>query len=221
MAPVTAGTCRLGDLRPDSVQFREERQFEGLLQEGSTAGAAGSRLHADGPLDRAQVPETPQLEIIFKIHQFLTGLVGRPVVRRVLVDVLEQRHKLRREFVGTGNVACQDRGRNVIPLPGKIGEEFVVDAGGVQQLFQHRVRFGIGLENREHLAVFVAEHELHGAVLAGLETGGVAQEAAELRILRGGQGGQDGPLLRQCLLDVLDPGNSLERGAQVISPEPL
>ena len=92
--------------------------------------------------------------------------------------------------------------------------------GASRSSSQHGVGLGVGFEHRQHLAVLVAEDELDGAVLAGLEAGGIAQEAAELGVLGGRQGGQHGPLLGEGLLDVLDPGDALQRGAEVVGAEP-
>src|SRR3712207_9584756 len=49
---------------------------------------------------------------------------------------------------------------------------------------------------------------LHDALpILRLEAGGVPQRPAELGVLARGEGGQDGPLLDQRALDVLDPGD--------------
>ena len=138
----------------------------------------------------------------------------------VLVDVLEHRDQLGAELVGLGDVPLQQRRGNVEALALEVGEEVVVDARGFEEFQQHRVGLGVGFEHRQHLAVLVAEQEFDRAVLAGLEPGGVAQEAAELRVLGGCQGGQHGPLLGQGLLDVLDPGDRLQRRAEVVGAEP-
>ena len=47
----------------------------------------------------------------------------------------------------------------------------------------------------------------------------VDEEAAELGVLGGGERGQHRPLLGQRLLDVLDPGEALERGREVVGPQ--
>ena len=63
--------------------------------------------------------------------------------RGVLVNVLEQRHQLRAELMGPGDVAFKDGQRHLEALPCQVGEEFVVDAGGVEQFLQHGVCFRI------------------------------------------------------------------------------
>ena len=92
--------------------------------------------------------------------------------------------------------------------------------GAFSSSSQHGVGGGIRFEHRKHLAVLVAEDELHRPVLAGLEARGIAQEAAELGVLRGRQRGQDRPLLGEGLLDVLDAGDALERGAEIVGAQP-
>ena len=74
-------------------------------------------------------------------------------------------------------------------------------------------------EDAEHLLVLVAEGELDRAVLHRLEARGVAERSAELRVLGGGEGREDRPLLRHHVLDALDPGHPLQCLAQVIARE--
>src|SRR5687768_10738698 len=209
----------LANLRPYSKQLREEREFEGLLQERHTAGAAGPGLHSDGPLHGAQVPEPPQLEVVLKVHELLAGLVSAPVVGGILVDVLEQRNQPGRELVGAGDIAAEELGGDVVALPVQVGQELVIDAGRLEDLGEQRVGLGVRFKHRQHLPVFVAQDEFHGAVLAGLESGGVPEEAPELRILRGRQRGQHGPLFGEGLLDVLDAGDALQGRTQIVCAE--
>ena len=67
--------------------------------------------------------------------------------------------------------------------------------------------------------VLVAEQELHGAVLRRLEARRRAQRAAELGVLGRRERGQHRPLLDERLLDVLDPGELLQRGRERVGGE--
>ena len=71
-------------------------------------------------------------------------------------------------------------------------------------------------EDREHLAVLVAELELDDPVLQRLEAGGGAEDVAELDVLGRRQRRQHAPLLEQLALDLLDAREPLLRGAEVV-----
>ena len=76
-----------------------------------------------------------------------------------------------------------------------------------------------GLEDLQHPLVLVAEDELDGPVLVGLEAGRVAEHAPELRVLAGRQCREDRPLVGDGAEDVLDPGQRLAGAADVVGVE--
>ena len=172
------------------------------------------RLDADGALHRLEVPEAPELEVLLQVDEFLAGLVRLPVGVRVLVDLGEHRHQLGVVAVRLRHVALQQGlDRHVVAGAGQIAQELVVDARRLERGRQQLLRRRVVVEDRQHPAVLVAEHELDRPVLVRLEARRRAEEAAELGVLRRGQRGQHRPLLGEAALDVLDPGQALERRA--------
>src|SRR3982751_1683628 len=77
------------NLGADIDQLGKERGVEALLEEGDAGGAAGAALEADHALDGLDVPEAPELEVLFDVDQLLAHVVLGPVGLRVVVDRLE------------------------------------------------------------------------------------------------------------------------------------
>ena len=75
---------------------------------------------------------------------------------------------------------------------------------------------GVGGEHAEHPGVLVAERELDGPVLRGLEAARVAQHAAELHVLGRRERREHRPLLGERALDVLDARDALQRGCELV-----
>ncbi|MBG9885165.1 hypothetical protein ABE10_00900, partial [Bacillus toyonensis] len=98
-------------------------------------------------------------------------------------------------------------------------QELVIERRALPLGGQEGEVVGLCAEHAQHPLVLVAERELHRSVLHGLESRGVAERSAELRVLGGGERRQDRPLLGQHLLDVLDAGDVLERRTQVVLRE--
>ena len=98
----------------------------------------------------------------------------------------------------------------------QVAQEFVVEGGGLKHLGEEGCGIRIVFEHTEHPTVLVAERELHCTILVGLEPGGTTQEATELCVLGGRERGEHRPLLCEGALDVLHPGNCLERGRQLV-----
>src|SRR4051812_18865831 len=68
---------------PHREQLGKEGQLEGTLQERDAAGATRSALESDDPLDRLQVAEAPELEVVLEVDELFARLVGGPVRLRV------------------------------------------------------------------------------------------------------------------------------------------
>ena len=178
------------------------------------------RLNADGALHGLEVPEPPELEVLLQVDQLLAGLVRLPVLVRVLVDRREDRHQVGVEPVRQGHVPLQDLGRHVVAVPGQVAQELVVDAGRLERLDAAApARPARRRRSTASGASLLPSSELDRPVLVRLEARGGAEEAAELGVLAGGQGGQHRPLLGQAALDVLDPGQALERRPQLVGGE--
>jgi hypothetical protein len=101
------------------------------------------------------------------------------------------------------------------------GEELVVEALLVQELVQHLLGGGVVVEDAQHVGVLVPEDELHRSVLPGLEAGRRRQEVPELQVLARRERGEDGPLLGELVLDVLDPREPFEGGLQLVLAQQL
>ena len=98
-------------------------------------------------------------------------------------------------------------------------EELVVDGGFLIEGRQQRVHLGVVIEHLEHLGVLVAEDELDRPVLPRLEARRALQVGPELRVLAGSEGGEHAPLLDQRVLDVLDAGQALQRGVELVGAQ--
>ena len=162
------------------------------------------------------MPVAPDLEVLLEVDELFAALVFLPVLLRVLVDDAEDIGQFLVEGVGDRFVSVEEPLRHRKTAPGQAGEELVVDARFLEVPLQGRTRLGFSVEDREHGPILVAEQELHGPVLPGLEAGGTSELVAEPDIFARRQSGEDRPLLGQGLLDVFDPGDALERGLQLI-----
>src|SRR5690606_25668437 len=203
------------------IQLGEEGQVERAAQERHAGGAAGAPLGADDPLDGLQVAEPPELEVVLHVHELLAHLVDTPVLLRRRIDAAEHVDEVLVELVRLRPVAVQHLGRHVVTLPSQPPQHLVVQTRLVQQLRQLGVHRRVVLEHTQHLGVLVAEQELDGTVLPGLEAGAGRQEGPELGVLAGGQRGQDRPLLGEHDLDVLHAGDPLERRLGLVGPDQL
>ena len=162
------------------------------------------------------MPEAPELEVLLKVDQLFAAFVFLPVLLRVLVDDPEGLQQLLVEGVGDAEVAIEQPGGHRESASGQAGEELVVDARLVEILLEPVTGLGLTVEDGKHRPVLVAQQELHGPVLPGLEPRSPSQMVAEPDVLTGGQRGQHRPLLGQGLLDVLDACDAFERGLQLV-----
>src|SRR6478609_2489714 len=216
---IPAAPRSLPDLGAHRIQLGEERQVERSAQEVDPPRPSGPPLVADGALDDLEVPEPPQLHVVLEVHELLAGLVDAPVLGRRGVHLAEDVDELRVEGVRQRPVPVEQRRRYRIPAAGEVAEELVVEARFAQQGVEEVVRRGVVVEHPDHLDVLVAEQELDGTVLPGLEPGAGREERADLRILARGQRREDAPLLDQHLLDPLDPRQPLQGRREVVGRE--
>src|SRR5581483_919364 len=75
--------------RPYFQKFRKEREVESLLQKRHAGRTAGTAAIADDAFYRLHVAETPQLEVLFDVHQLFREVIFRPETRGVFVDALQ------------------------------------------------------------------------------------------------------------------------------------
>ena len=78
--------CGLSKERPYFPEFREERAFKGSLQVSDAGRTAGTGLVTNDPFYRLHVAESPLLEPIFNVDQFLGELVQIKVVLRFAIN---------------------------------------------------------------------------------------------------------------------------------------
>ena len=76
-------------------------------------------------------------------------------------------------------------------------------------------------EDVDHARVALAERDLDQSVLVRLEPARRPEDVAELGVLGRGERLQDAPLVQQLRLDVLDPGEDLERALEVVLTDEL
>ena len=76
-------------------------------------------------------------------------------------------------------------------------------------------------EDVEDARVALAEGHLDQPVLVRLEAARRPEGVAELGVLGRGEGLQDAPLVQELRLDVLDPGEDLERALEVVVADEL
>jgi hypothetical protein len=171
------------------------------------------------PLHHLEVAEPPRLEVVLEVDQLLAGLVHAPVLLGGRVDGREGVDQLGVQPVGLRPVARQQRRRDGVPPPSQVSEVLVVQA----RLLQQGLELGLGGrvvgEHLDHVGVLVAEQELDLTVLRRLEAGRRGQERPDQCVLRRRHRRQHGPLVGQHVLDVLDPGEPLERGREVVATE--
>ena len=160
--------------------------------------------------------DSPEGELFFDVNEFLGHFVGIPILFGVLIDGFEDMYDLIVGFVGLGEVAFDGFGGDGEVLTVEEAKEFVVDGWGFEGFGEFGVGAGVMFEDSDGLRVFVSEQEFDGSVLRGLESGCVAEDAAELDVFGGGEGFEDGPLFVEHALDVFDAGENFETGAEFV-----
>ena len=124
----------------------------------------------------------------------------------------------RRRWGSEKSRSMQSAGTGVVAA-GEVAQELVVQARGLEHALQALVGGLVVAEDREHLAVLVAELELDDPVLQRLEAARGAEHVAELHVLARRQRGQHAPLLEQLALDLLDAREALLGRAEVVDGE--
>src|SRR5699024_10856061 len=61
------------DASADVEEYGKGGQVDCLLEDSASARAAGAAIHADDPLDRAHVPEAPELEVLLEVDQLFAA----------------------------------------------------------------------------------------------------------------------------------------------------
>ena len=199
-------------------QFREEGQLQRLLQEGHARAAAGAALVADDALDRLHVPETPELEIHFHVHQLLAQVVGRPSARRC------PRRCARTPAAGRvrARAAATSRARRRRPARHGRGAP---DSAGIRRTGSalpapRAARPGAAgsWANTFSMSAFLLpSRNSIIAVLQRLEARRRAEHVAEFQVVAGRQRLQHRPLLGQLLLDLLDAREDLLARVELVA----
>jgi branched-chain amino acid transport system substrate-binding protein len=150
-------------------QLREQAHIDQATQIGHALCAAGARPAADDALDRRRVTEAPLSKEVLEVDKLLAKLVCIPMPARVAVDLGPGRLHGRVGPVCRAPVALKRCLVDGKAAPGEQPDRLVVDAGTVQQIVELRVDFRPMAEDLQQVALLVAEQQLDGAILVGLE----------------------------------------------------
>src|SRR4051812_46318242 len=122
------------NLGADIDQLGKERRVEALLEEGDAGGAAGAALEADHALDGLDLPEAPELEVLFDVDQLLAHVVLGPVLLCILINDFENRGNQGMAFIRLAPVALHALGRDRHSAARKVAQELVIEARRLEQL---------------------------------------------------------------------------------------
>ena len=148
------------------------------------------------------------------VDEFFGHLVGLPMLFGVVVDGLECLHEWLGEGAGFGEVALEEVLGDGVADAGEVCDEFVVEAWRLEVLGEGVVCGLLVGKDAECVWVFVAEEELDGSVLGGLEAAGRAEDVAELEVFGRGECFEDGPLFVELAEDLFGAGEDFEAGLQ-------
>jgi len=196
----------------DVEELGEEIEVQGALKKAYSGGAAGAGAEADDAFDGFHVAEAPELEILFDVDQLFAHFVGVPVEGGILIDGDEDIGDGGVFLVGERPVALGGGGGDGESAASEVAEELVVDAGSLKGGEKFLLNFRVVRKHLDEFAILIAEEKLEFAVLGRLEAGGMAEDAAELHVLGGGESFQYGPLFVELDLDELGAGENLEAG---------